>query len=375
MILSQKELKSKQKKDGFFDFLANLFQKKIGKVSLVIPAYNEEKTIGYVISQAKKVVQITEILVIDDGSKDLTSKIAKSKGAIVIRHHKNLGKGEAIKTGIAHAKEDIVLFLDADLKNIDEKKIKSLILPILKGKADFTKSSFKRSRGRVTEFAVKPMMKILYPDTSFKQPISGQFAGKKTFLRSIKIEPRWGIDISILLDAIKQGQRVLEVDIGELIHKKSSDEEVAKMSQEVMETMLKKSGLLYSKHKVAFFSDRVFKKSSNRAQMFLEKMSKHRITSILITQKTISREFATYFTQIKRISSGSSPENILEVAKKIAKKEKFTLKEAILVANKPLFELLAKEVDISFCFPKSPYLLKEKSQVIENPAEVLFFLE
>ena len=54
------------------------------------------------------------MVIVDDGSKDKTFKVAEKLGVNVIKHHKNLGKGEAIKTGISHTKEDIILFLDAD---------------------------------------------------------------------------------------------------------------------------------------------------------------------------------------------------------------------------------------------------------------------
>src|SRR3989338_4298988 len=107
-------------KSGILDFLSVFFSKKLPKTSLVIPAYNEEKTIAHVIKQAKLVKDISEIIVVDDGSKDRTSKIAKNLGVEVIKHHKNLGKGEALKTGISHARGTIILFLDADLKNITD---------------------------------------------------------------------------------------------------------------------------------------------------------------------------------------------------------------------------------------------------------------
>ena len=64
------------------------------------------------LQQAKKVREISEIIVIDDNSKDETKKVAEKLGVRVIKHHRNMGKGEAIKTGITHSNGDILLFLD-----------------------------------------------------------------------------------------------------------------------------------------------------------------------------------------------------------------------------------------------------------------------
>jgi len=347
------------------------------KVSLVIPAYNEEKTVGYVIKQAKLVKEISEIIVIDDGSKDKTAKIARELGVEVIHHYKNLGKGEAIKTGISYATGGIILFLDADLRNITAEKIRVLITPILKNKADFVKASFNLERGRVTEFAVKPMMKVLYPETSFKQPISGQFAGKKSFLKKIQIEPRWGIDIAILLDAIKQGQRVVEVNIGELLHKGRTTEEKAEMSKEVMETMLKKAGLLCSKHKLIIFSDKIVFSEGfvQQSKLILENLRKKKIKICLITAKDINLEYKKYFDIIKNMNPLDGSKDILNYARSVARRFSVGLDETVLVTNRVGFELLAKGVCLAFCFDKSPLLLKEKCKIIKSPSEVLIYLE
>ncbi|ACS89077.1 glycosyltransferase family 2 protein [Thermococcus sibiricus] len=105
------------------------------KTLIVIPAYNEELTIGSVVALAKK---FGDVLVVDDGSFDRTSEIAREAGAVVIRHEVNKGKGQALRTGFEYAlsKEyDVVVTLDADGQhNPDE--IPLLLEPIVKGKAD-----------------------------------------------------------------------------------------------------------------------------------------------------------------------------------------------------------------------------------------------
>ncbi|MCD6452625.1 MAG: glycosyltransferase family 2 protein [Acidobacteria bacterium] len=84
------------------------------RVSVVIPAYNEEGIIGEVISEVKKLSFVSEILVVDDGSNDKTAEIAERKGARVIRHPYNKGNGAAVKTGIRNATGEIVVLMDGD---------------------------------------------------------------------------------------------------------------------------------------------------------------------------------------------------------------------------------------------------------------------
>lgn len=102
---------------------------------IIIPAYNEELTIGSVVALAKK---YGDVLVVDDGSKDRTSEIAQNAGAIVVRHEINKGKGAALKTGFGYALSndyEVVVTLDADGQhNPDE--IPLLLKPILGGEAD-----------------------------------------------------------------------------------------------------------------------------------------------------------------------------------------------------------------------------------------------
>jgi len=89
-------------------------------ITVIIPAHNEEETIGEVVGLLRKINKDYEILVIDDGSKDATFKNAIEYGAKIIRHPYNIGNGAAIKTGIRNAKGDIIVFLDADLQHRPE---------------------------------------------------------------------------------------------------------------------------------------------------------------------------------------------------------------------------------------------------------------
>ncbi|MBS3055753.1 MAG: glycosyltransferase [Candidatus Aenigmarchaeota archaeon] len=221
-------------------------KKRNSRVSVVIPAFNESKTIRKVVTAVMKAKNVDEIVVVDDGSTDGTSKNIEDLNIKIIRHTENKGKGEAIKTGIKNSIGKIILFLDADLENITSTKIEALIEPLLKNRADFVKASFKRpkGRGRITEFTVKPILKFLFPEMRFEQPIGGQFATKREFLEGIEIERNWGTDIGIFLDAIKWKLRIKEIYIGKLRHKKRPDEDLVSTAEDVVKTIFKKTGIL-----------------------------------------------------------------------------------------------------------------------------------
>jgi len=105
-------------------------------LTVIIPAYNEEKHIGEVVQGVKKYTE--NIIVIDDGSEDKTSEIAQKNGAKVYRHFINRGLGGALGTGISVAlseQADIIVTLDADGQH-DPAEIPRIIKPIIDGKAD-----------------------------------------------------------------------------------------------------------------------------------------------------------------------------------------------------------------------------------------------
>src|SRR3989344_5023122 len=119
------------------------------KLIVIIPAYNEERTIGSVIKSIPEVngrISKTEVLVVNDGSTDNTEKIALENGAIVVNHFSNKGVGMAFRTGIENAlkrKADVIVNVDAD-GQFNPLDVPKLISPILDNKADFvTATRFK----------------------------------------------------------------------------------------------------------------------------------------------------------------------------------------------------------------------------------------
>lgn len=207
-------------------------------VSIVIPAYNEEATVAKVVSVALKLSYVTEVIVVDDGSTDRTVEEAESAGATVISHIMNEGKGSAIKTGFKNSHGNIVAFIDADISNFTSEKIDKIIRPILEDQTDITKTKFARESGRVTELTAKPLLGFFFPELNYEQPLSGQFAGKRSALNKIRFEKDYGVDVGIVLDADVHGIKILEVDIGDICHDMSPLADLNKMANEVVRTII-----------------------------------------------------------------------------------------------------------------------------------------
>ena len=211
---------------------------KYQKVSVIIPAYNEEETVANVVGVVKKVSFVDEIIVVNDGSSDNTEAEALKAGAIVINHEVNKGKGEALQTGYKESECDIIAFIDADIHNLTSNKVEAMIKPILDGKTDITKTKFSRASGRVTELTAKPLLNFFFPEISFEQPLSGQFAARKDVLRKINFESDYGVDVGIVIDADVQGISIMEVDIGAIEHDMSPLSDLNLMANEVVRTII-----------------------------------------------------------------------------------------------------------------------------------------
>lgn len=288
------------------------------KVTCIIPAYNEEKTIGKVIDVVKSVPEIGEVLVIDDGSSDRTVKISQERGARVVKHKANFGKGAAMKTGALNAKNHFIMYVDADLGNMTKAKIQKLVRPLLSGKADFVKGAYKYNSARVSKLVVKPLLSILYPWLKLEHPISGEIAINKRKINWSRIENNWGVDIQLVLQAAKKKLKIVEVDLGKKDHKHQDLDGLAKMSNDIMRTILSELDVISSKHQLVCFDldQTLIKQSSIRMlahewgfEKELEQLFK-KVEDGEIPDKEITKTVARHF-------KGKTQEEVESVCKKI----------------------------------------------------------
>ncbi len=210
-------------------------------VSVIIPALNEEKTIRQVINLVSRSDIVDEILVIDDKSFDNTIKQSRLP-KVRIYTSPMIGKGNSMRDGMLLAKNEVIVYLDADIITYPENVVELLSGPILDDKADFVKSCFGRQAGRVTELVAKPLLSLLFPEmTRFSQPLSGMIGARKRWLKKIDFENDYGVDIGILLDMHSLGARMQEVNIGYIENRMQSWEQLGKMSREVSKSILKRA--------------------------------------------------------------------------------------------------------------------------------------
>jgi glycosyltransferase involved in cell wall biosynthesis len=180
------------------------------KITAVIPALNEEDTIRKVLSGLRK--EVSEIIVVDDGSKDKTAEIALKEGAIVLSHETNKGYDKSIDDGFALAAKrgtDIILTFDADGQHNPE-DIPLLIAPILSGKADLVVGR-RPYKARITEhlFAMLSRKKAGIDD-----PLCGLKAYDIKVYKDIGYFDRLSsIGTELMFRAKKRGYRIMQMDI------------------------------------------------------------------------------------------------------------------------------------------------------------------
>jgi len=210
-------------------------------VSVIIPALNEEKTIRQVINMVSNSPVVNEILVIDDKSFDNTIKQARLP-KVRIYTSPIIGKGNSMRDGMLLAKNEVIVYLDADITTYPENIVELLSGPILADEADFVKSNFARQAGRVTELVAKPLLSLLFPEmTRFSQPLSGMIGARKSWLNKIDFENDYGVDIGILLDMHSMNARIKEVNIGYIENRMQTWEQLGKMSREVSKSIIKRA--------------------------------------------------------------------------------------------------------------------------------------
>jgi glucosyl-3-phosphoglycerate synthase len=231
-------------------------------VSVVIPARDEAATIGTVVERLRAGTQqqhrllkdlrlIDELVVIDCGSRDHTADVARTAGARVVDIREALphipvvlGKGEALWRGVAATSGDIVVFVDADLADIDSSWIAALVGPMLADDSVmFVKASYDRPTdpnglggGRVTELVARPLLSLHWPDAAaVQQPIGGEYAARRGLLESLPFACGYGVDFGLLVDTVTLHgiDAVAQVDLGSRRHRNRPTRELGRTAAEV----------------------------------------------------------------------------------------------------------------------------------------------
>ena len=226
-------------------------------ISLCIPTLNEERTIGKEIVVFKSELMdryplIDEIAVIDSGSNDRTLEVAKSYGADVYFSGDILpgqgfkrGKGENLWKAIHQLRGDIIVYVDADIKNIHPRFVTGLVGPLLwQDEIRYVKAFYDRplafsqgirpsGGGRVTEILVRPLFSLFFPElTAIVQPLSGEYAVRREVLEAIHFPIGYGVETSHILDVYRKWglEAFGQTDLDQRVHRNQSTLSLGKMA-------------------------------------------------------------------------------------------------------------------------------------------------
>ena len=232
------------------------------RVTVCLPALDEAATISAICATlARELLStglIDELLVIDSGSTDGTPERATGAGAKVHAVGAILpeldpgprpsGKGEALWRSLAVATGDIVVWIDADIRDFQASFVTSLIAPLLADPAlVMTKGFYERpvegeaGGGRVTELGARPLLRLLYPRLSgMIQPLSGEYAIRRSVAYELPFLTGYGVDAGLLIDLVhlRGLEAIAQVDLGTRIHRNRSLLELGRTSFEVMHGIL-----------------------------------------------------------------------------------------------------------------------------------------
>ncbi|HEB69136.1 MAG TPA: glucosyl-3-phosphoglycerate synthase [Desulfobulbus sp.] len=253
----------------FWDLLGLIKEKekKNLTISLCIPTLNEEKTIGKEVVLFKSELQdryplLDEIAVIDSGSTDRTLEVASSFGADVYHSAEILpemgfkrGKGENLWKAIYQLKGDIIVYVDADIKNIHPRFVYGLVAPLIhRAEIKYCKAFYDRplalsgeirpsGGGRVTEILVRPLFSLFFPElTAIIQPLSGEYAVRREVLERIPFPVGYGVETSHLLDVyFEYGlDAFAQTDLDRRVHRHQETRDLGKMSFGILRTFFKR---------------------------------------------------------------------------------------------------------------------------------------
>jgi glucosyl-3-phosphoglycerate synthase len=236
-------------------------------VGVVLPALNEEETVGEIVAAIRSdLVEaaqlVDELVVVDSGSTDGTARAAAAAGARVVGREEVLpgippvpGKGEVLWRGLAATVADVVVFLDADLREFRSSFVTGLLGPLLtEPSVQFVKGMYDRplpagekllpaGGGRVTELVARPLLNLHWPELAgFVQPLAGEYAARRLLLEQLPFPSGYGVEIGLLVDtlALVGLDAMAQVDLGVRKHRHQDDASLGRMSSEILQAALER---------------------------------------------------------------------------------------------------------------------------------------
>jgi nucleotide-binding universal stress UspA family protein len=259
--------------------LVQLKEKQGLTVSLVLPTLNEEETIGPIVRRAiremvGRVPLLDEVLVIDSASVDRTREIAESEGARVVQHPEVLsrygsfiGKGESLWKSLYETSGDLIVWADTDVKNWHPRMVYGTLGPLLhEPRLQYVKGYYQRpivegcvlregGGGRVTELVARPLINLFFPELSgFIQPLSGEYAGRRSLLEQIPFFTGYAVEIGHLIDIAERAglDGLGQVDLERRVHRNQELEGLSRMSFVILQAVAKR---LEERQKARLFAE------------------------------------------------------------------------------------------------------------------------
>ncbi|MFJ9324555.1 glucosyl-3-phosphoglycerate synthase [Streptomyces globisporus] len=228
-------------------------------VSVVLPALNEEATVGAIVAVIRrelmeKIRLVDELVVIDSGSTDATAAVARAAGARVVHRDAILpripalpGKGEVLWRSLLVTSGEIVCFVDADLRDFSADFVSGTVGPLLTDPAvQFVKAMYDRplgdsagQGGRVTELVARPLLNLHWPQLAgFVQPLGGEYAVRRSLLERLPFPVGYGVELGLLVDALHTvGLDALgQVDVGVRRHRHQDGQALGRMAAAIYRT-------------------------------------------------------------------------------------------------------------------------------------------
>jgi glucosyl-3-phosphoglycerate synthase len=229
-------------------------------VSVVIPARNEERTVGEVVAGIAQLTAgtglVDELVVMDSDSTDNTSEVAAKAGAAVyhvreVARHLDAfpGKGEALWKSLLVTEGDLLVFVDADLTHWGPHFVTGLLGPLLSDqRVRLVKGFYERlykgsdgsvtaDGGRVTELVARPLLSLWWPElTGIVQPLAGEWAARRDLMESLPIPVGYGVELAVLLDTAREHglDAIAQVDLGSRGHRHQASYDLAVMAAELL---------------------------------------------------------------------------------------------------------------------------------------------